>query len=53
MTGLFITATDTEVGKTVITGAIAAALYARGVKVAVMKPVASGGIYNNHGRLIS
>lgn len=53
MTGLFITATDTEVGKTVITGAIAAALKARGLNVAVMKPVASGGVYNREGRLIS
>lgn len=53
MTGLFITATDTEVGKTVITGAIAAALKARGLNVAVMKPVASGGVYNRAGKLIS
>ncbi|HAK74520.1 MAG TPA: dethiobiotin synthase [Sporomusaceae bacterium] len=53
MTGLFITATDTEVGKTVITGAIAAALKARGLNVAVMKPVASGGVYNSAGNLIS
>jgi dethiobiotin synthetase len=53
MAGLFITATDTEVGKTVITGAIAAALKARGLNVAVMKPVASGGVYNHEGQLIS
>lgn len=42
--GLFITATDTEVGKTVITGALAAALKARGLHVGVVKPVASGGV---------
>lgn len=44
MSGLFITATDTEIGKTVITGAIAAALKRRGLPVGVMKPVASGGV---------
>ncbi|BCV22511.1 dethiobiotin synthase [Moorella sp. Hama-1] len=43
MAGLFITATDTGVGKTVITGAIAAALKKRGLTTGVMKPVASGG----------
>lgn len=53
MPGLFITATDTEVGKTVITGAIAAAFQAQGLKVAVMKPVASGGVYSRDGQLIS
>lgn len=51
MAGLFITATDTEVGKTVLTGAIAAAFQAKGLKVAVMKPVASGGVYNRDGKL--
>lgn len=51
MAGLFITATDTEVGKTVITGALAAALKARGLDVAVMKPVASGGVYDKNGQL--
>lgn len=44
MSGLFITATDTEIGKTVVTGAIAAALQRRGLPVGVMKPVASGGV---------
>ena len=43
MGGLFITATDTEVGKTVITGALAAGLRARGFDIGVMKPLASGG----------
>jgi dethiobiotin synthetase len=53
MAGLFITATDTEVGKTVITGAIAAALKGRGIDVGAMKPVASGGVANGTGRLVA
>ncbi|MBI4336074.1 MAG: AAA family ATPase, partial [Candidatus Omnitrophica bacterium] len=40
--GIFITGTDTGVGKTVVAAAIAAALKARGVDVGVMKPVATG-----------
>lgn len=40
--GLFITGTDTEVGKTVVTGALAAALAGRGLRVGVMKPAESG-----------
>jgi dethiobiotin synthetase len=40
--GLFITATDTEVGKTVITCAIAVALRQAGLKVGASKPIASG-----------
>jgi len=40
--GLFITATDTEVGKTVVAGAIADWFRRRGSRVAVLKPVASG-----------
>lgn len=40
--GFFITATDTEVGKTVIAGAIAQILKEQGKQVGVMKPVASG-----------
>jgi len=53
MKGLFITATDTEIGKTMITGAIAAALKARGKNVGVFKPLASGGILRADGRLLS
>ncbi|MDF2636262.1 MAG: Dethiobiotin synthetase [Pelosinus sp.] len=53
MAGLFITATDTEVGKTVITGAIAAALKGRGIDVGVMKPVASGGVADQAGNLVA
>jgi len=53
MAGLFITATDTEIGKTVIAGAIAAALKGRGLDVGVMKPVASGGVANGAGKLVA
>jgi dethiobiotin synthetase len=42
MRGLFVTGTDTEVGKTVVAGAIAAAARARGERVAVFKPVVTG-----------
>jgi dethiobiotin synthetase len=40
--GLFITGTDTGVGKTLITGGIAYILRRRGLKVGVFKPVATG-----------
>ena len=42
MTGLFVTGTDTGVGKTVVTAALALALKARGVDVGVVKPVQTG-----------
>ncbi len=50
--GVFITATDTGVGKTVISAGLAMALKARGIRVGVMKPVATGCIGDN-GRLVS
>ncbi len=40
--GLFVTGTDTGVGKTLITAGIAHALRARGIDVGVMKPVETG-----------
>ena len=40
--GLFVTGTDTGVGKTVVAAAIAAALAARGTRVRVLKPVITG-----------
>lgn len=43
MNSLFITGTDTGVGKTVIAGALAAVLRKKGIDVGVMKPVATGG----------
>lgn len=53
MSGLFITGTDTDIGKTVITGGIAAALKVRGLQVGVMKPLASGGVVNQSGKLVA
>lgn len=40
--GLFVTGTDTDAGKTVVAAGIVHALAATGLRVAVMKPVASG-----------
>src|SRR3954454_4306858 len=42
MRGVFVTGTDTEVGKTVLTAAICAAAAAKGIKVAAFKPVVTG-----------
>ena len=42
MRGLFVTGTDTGVGKTVLAAALAAALRAHGVDVAAFKPVVTG-----------
>ena len=42
MRGVFVTGTDTGAGKTVVAAALAAALRARGVRVAASKPVLSG-----------
>src|SRR5687768_11522095 len=46
---LFITATDTEVGKTVIAGAIADWFRRQGLRVAVLKPVATGCVHRREG----
>lgn len=43
---IFITGTDTDVGKTVVTACLAAALLKKGKKVAVYKPVQCGGLLN-------
>ena len=40
--GCFVTGTDTGAGKTVVAGALAAALHARGERVAAFKPVVTG-----------
>lgn len=53
MRGLFITATDTDTGKTFITGCIAATLKRRGLNVGVFKPLASGGVYNENNQLVA
>jgi dethiobiotin synthetase len=42
MNGFFITGTDTDVGKTYVTAALAKAYQSMGVDVGVMKPVTSG-----------
>jgi dethiobiotin synthetase len=42
MRGLFVTGTDTEVGKTVLAAAMCAALAERGERVAAFKPVVTG-----------
>ena len=49
--GIFITGTDTGVGKTVVSAGLAMALKNRGMKVGVMKPIATGCF--GDGRLIS
>ena len=51
MENFFVIGTDTGVGKTVITGAIAAYLFDKGFKVGVMKPAESGCRIEN-GKLI-
>ncbi|SNB45597.1 dethiobiotin synthase [Geobacter sp. DSM 9736] len=50
--GIFITGTDTGVGKTVVAAAIARMLRSRGCRVGVMKPVTSGCI-EVEGKLVS
>lgn len=42
--GLFVTGTDTGVGKTIVTGALVAALRAEKRNIGVWKPVQSGGL---------
>ena len=42
MRGVFVTGTDTGVGKTAVAGAVCAALAARGQDVAAFKPVVTG-----------
>lgn len=43
MKTIFIAGTDTGVGKTIVAGALAAALRMKGVRVGVMKPISCGG----------
>ena len=42
--GFFVTGTDTGVGKTFVAAALTRALVEQGIRTAVMKPVAAGGI---------
>lgn len=53
MLALGITATDTEMGKTVVSGSLAAALSQRGLATGIFKPVASGCVRGEGGRLFS
>jgi dethiobiotin synthetase len=50
--GIFITGTDTGVGKTIVAATLARLLRMRGINVGVMKPVTSG-CREEHGRLVS
>jgi dethiobiotin synthetase len=52
MNGLFITGTDTEIGKTIITTLLALGLRQLGINVCPVKPIASGGIEQD-GHLVS
>jgi dethiobiotin synthetase len=47
--GLFVTGTDTDVGKTVVAGAIADWFRRRGSRVAVLKPAATGCVHRREG----
>lgn len=51
--GLFVTGTDTEVGKTVVAAGLAAWCRAKGMDVGVMKPIATGGIRHGTRRWVS
>ena len=50
MSGFFVTGTDTGVGKTLVTVALVRALVERGLRTAVMKPVAAGAMETPQGR---
>lgn len=49
--GVMVTGTDTGVGKTVVAGALAAALRARGIDCGVMKPIQTGAGIVDGGRI--
>ena len=51
-TGIFITGTDTGVGKTVVAAGLALVLRERGLRVGVMKPIATG-CFGEGKRLVS
>jgi dethiobiotin synthetase len=50
--GLFVTGTDTGVGKTLVAAGLARLWVNRGIKVGVFKPVASGGRVSEDGKLL-
>lgn len=47
MTGIFITGTDTDIGKTIVAAGLAGALKKKGYNTGVMKPVQSGAASRN------
>jgi dethiobiotin synthetase len=52
MKSFFVVGTDTGVGKTLIAAGFARMLVSQGLRVGVMKPVASGGIPSEDGKLL-
>jgi len=50
--GIFITGTDTGVGKTIVSAGLARLLFNKGVLVGVFKPMASGGVVSEDGKLL-
>jgi dethiobiotin synthetase len=52
MNSIFVTGTDTGVGKSVVAAGLARLLANRGINVGVFKPVASGGIVSEDGKLL-
>jgi dethiobiotin synthetase len=50
--GFFVVGTDTGVGKTLVAAGLARFLVNRGLKVGVLKPVASGGMLSEDGKLL-
>ncbi len=49
--GIFITGTDTDVGKTIVTAALALGIKEKGIDVGVMKPIATGAVISNDARI--
>jgi dethiobiotin synthetase len=49
---IFVTGTDTGVGKTLVSSGLARLLANRGISVGVFKPVASGGMVSEDGKLL-
>lgn len=52
MNSFFVAGTDTGVGKTLIAAGLARMMANQGVRVGVMKPVASGGVPSEDGKLL-
>ncbi|MBU3549746.1 dethiobiotin synthase [Polynucleobacter sp. MWH-Berg-3C6] len=53
LSGLFVTGTDTEVGKTLVSGALILKLREQGKKVLGFKPVAAGTYQNTNGDVLN